>query len=51
MSDSMASIGIRTRKKLRESVDGVKATTAQWLRQGVSPQRLALTLALGFAVG
>ena len=24
---------------------------AQWLRQGVSPRRLALTLALGFAVG
>jgi uncharacterized protein (DUF2062 family) len=51
MSESMASIRTRTRKKLSESVDGVKATTAQWLRQGVSPQRLALTLALGFAVG
>ena len=24
---------------------------AEWLRQGTSPQRLALTLALGFAIG
>ncbi len=24
---------------------------AAWLRQGISPQRLALTLALGFAIG
>jgi uncharacterized protein (DUF2062 family) len=28
-----------------------KRNAAGWLRQGISPQRLALTLALGFAVG
>ena len=28
-----------------------KQRVAQWLRQGISPQRLALTLALGFAIG
>lgn len=35
-------------KKTRESITRKIAT---WLRQGVSPQRLALTLALGFAIG
>ena len=34
--------------KTRESI-ARKLTT--WLRQGVSPRRLALTLALGFAIG
>jgi uncharacterized protein (DUF2062 family) len=29
----------------------VKARVRQWLRQGISPRRLALTLALGFAIG
>jgi uncharacterized protein (DUF2062 family) len=29
----------------------VKHRVAQWLRQGISPRRLALTLALGFAIG
>jgi len=29
----------------------MKHKSALWLRQGVSPQRLALTLALGFAIG
>ncbi|SPE24131.1 exported hypothetical protein [Candidatus Sulfotelmatomonas gaucii] len=28
-----------------------KRSAVQWLRQGVSPRRLALTLALGFAIG
>ncbi|MGB7547398.1 MAG: DUF2062 domain-containing protein [Terracidiphilus sp.] len=28
-----------------------KGQAATWLRQGVSPRRLALTLALGFAIG
>lgn len=28
-----------------------KRTAIQWLSQGISPRRLALTLALGFAVG
>jgi uncharacterized protein (DUF2062 family) len=29
----------------------MKRKVAVWLRQGISPQRLALTLALGFAIG
>lgn len=29
----------------------MKIKAAQWLRQGMSPRRLALTLALGFAIG
>jgi uncharacterized protein (DUF2062 family) len=39
------------RGKLRESVDSINLNAALWLRQGISPQRLALTLALGFAIG
>jgi uncharacterized protein (DUF2062 family) len=39
------------RGKLTESVDSVKRSAALWLLQGISPQRLALTLALGFAIG
>ena len=31
--------------------DSTKRKVAEWLRQGVSPRRLALTLALGFAIG
>jgi len=31
--------------------DAIKRKVALWLRQGISPQRLALTLALGFAIG
>lgn len=29
----------------------MKRNVAVWLRQGISPRRLALTLALGFAIG
>jgi uncharacterized protein (DUF2062 family) len=29
----------------------VRGRVMQWLRQGISPRRLALTLALGFAIG
>jgi uncharacterized protein (DUF2062 family) len=29
----------------------MKRKVAAWLRQGISPRRLALTLALGFAIG
>jgi uncharacterized protein (DUF2062 family) len=29
----------------------MRQKAAEWLRQGISPRRLALTLALGFAVG
>jgi uncharacterized protein (DUF2062 family) len=37
--------------KLRKSLDAFKQSAAHGLRQGISPRRLALTLALGFAVG
>jgi uncharacterized protein (DUF2062 family) len=36
---------------MRRSLEGIKRKVANWLRQGVSPRRLALTLALGFAIG
>jgi uncharacterized protein (DUF2062 family) len=29
----------------------LKRSVVQWLRQGISPRRLAITLALGFAIG
>jgi hypothetical protein len=32
-------------------LDSLKQKVKMWLRQGISPQRLALTLALGFAIG
>jgi uncharacterized protein (DUF2062 family) len=34
-----------------KSIQSMKRNAATWLRQGISPQRLALTLALGFAIG
>ncbi len=39
--------------KLRESINiaSIKRNAAIWLCQGSSPRRLALTLALGFAIG
>jgi uncharacterized protein (DUF2062 family) len=38
-------------EKFTESLDTIKRNSTVWLRQGISPRRLALTLALGFAVG
>jgi uncharacterized protein (DUF2062 family) len=35
----------------RLSPKTMKRDVAEWLQQGISPQRLALTLALGFAIG
>ena len=32
-------------------IASMKQRAVQWLRQGISPRRLALTLALGFAIG
>ncbi|HVU47704.1 MAG TPA: DUF2062 domain-containing protein [Terracidiphilus sp.] len=32
-------------------VESFRENLAGWLRQGISPQRLAITLALGFAIG
>jgi uncharacterized protein (DUF2062 family) len=34
-----------------KSPNSMKRKAAMWLRQGISPRRLALTLALGFAIG
>jgi uncharacterized protein (DUF2062 family) len=42
---------ISVRGKLDESADSMKQAVALWLQQGLSPRRLALTLALGFAIG
>jgi uncharacterized protein (DUF2062 family) len=36
---------------MRKSKESLKQKAAACLRQGISPQRLALTLALGFAIG
>src|SRR5208282_4169227 len=36
---------------MRISPESMKRKAATWLRQGISPPRLALTLALGFAIG
>jgi uncharacterized protein (DUF2062 family) len=34
-----------------KSIRSLKRKVTVWLRQGISPQQLALTLALGFAIG
>lgn len=36
---------------MKKSMASLKHKAALWLRQGISPQRLALTLALGIAIG
>jgi uncharacterized protein (DUF2062 family) len=36
---------------LNNFLESTKQKMAVWLRQGISPRRLALTLALGFAIG
>ena len=33
------------------AINTIRRKAAEWLRQGVSPERLALTLALGIAIG
>jgi uncharacterized protein (DUF2062 family) len=33
------------------TISSIRTKAAVWLRQGISPRRLALTLALGFAIG
>jgi uncharacterized protein (DUF2062 family) len=38
-------------RKFHSSLDAIKRGTLRGLRQGISPRRLALTLALGFAIG
>jgi uncharacterized protein (DUF2062 family) len=51
MSQSMTFGQFKMRSRFTEWFDAVKRNAALWLRQGISPRRLALTLALGFAVG
>jgi uncharacterized protein (DUF2062 family) len=36
---------------MSKSLESIESTAVLWLRQGISPRRLALTLALGFAIG
>jgi uncharacterized protein (DUF2062 family) len=36
---------------MEKSFESIQRKVAVWLRQGISPQRLALTLSLGFAIG
>ena len=36
---------------MSRSLSAMRQRAEAWLRQGISPQRLALTLALGFAIG
>ena len=36
---------------MSRSLRAMRQKAEMWLRQGISPQRLALTLALGFAIG
>ena len=42
---------LEMRTKYSQSLDAIKRNSAVWLRQGISPRRLALTLALGAAIG
>jgi uncharacterized protein (DUF2062 family) len=51
MSQSMTFGQFKMRGRFTEPFDAVKRNAGLWLHQGISPQRLALTLALGFAVG
>jgi hypothetical protein len=51
MSQSFTLGRLTMREKFTQSIDAMKRNTAAWLRQGISPRRLALTLALGFAIG
>jgi|HubBroStandDraft_1064217.scaffolds.fasta_scaffold12651_3 uncharacterized protein (DUF2062 family) len=51
MSQSMTFGQFKMRSRFTGAFDTIKRNAALWLRQGISPRRLALTLALGFAVG
>ncbi|MGA2219450.1 MAG: DUF2062 domain-containing protein [Terracidiphilus sp.] len=42
---------MRRRLKFDGLPESIRRSAAGWLRQGISPSRLALTLALGFAIG
>ncbi len=51
MSLSMTMRQSNTPGKRVPSLDAIKRNAAVWLREGTSPRRLALTLALGLAIG
>ncbi len=51
MSVSLAMIESKMRDKRAPSLDAIRSSASQWLMQGISPRRLALTLALGCAIG
>ncbi len=50
-SQTMTTDQFKTPGKRLPSLDAIKGSAALWLRQGISPRRLALTLALGLAIG
>jgi len=50
----LRAVAVRTTKvsvMTKRALVTMKRNAAVWLRQGISPRRLALTLALGFAIG
>src|SRR3984957_2011848 len=51
MIHSMTLSQLTMRGKLADSVGSINRNASLWLQQGISPRRLALTLALGFAIG
>lgn len=51
MSQFMTFSHFKMPVRFAQSLDSVKRNADLWLRQGISPRRLALTLALGFAIG
>lgn len=51
MSQTMSLRMSRFTQKATRSLDIVKRDAGLWLKQGISPRKLALTLALGCAVG
>jgi uncharacterized protein (DUF2062 family) len=36
---------------MEKSIESIQRKVVMWMRQGISPQRLAVTLSLGFAIG
>lgn len=50
ISDSRARVS-DSRARMSDSMESLKQSASLWLQQGLTPRRLALTLALGFAIG
>lgn len=51
MGLTMSTSELRIPGKRKQSLEAIKGNAVVWLRQGISPRRLALTLALGCAIG